>query len=228
MDQFMNRLLTRANKNEPSVRPVFAPEMIPETLKIPQHMLREVTPKSAASSFENNLPLEQQQMRIQKLPNKSLPTSTPSDSDSVESKNELPILPQTDAAINHESQVKSISSNEQNSKNVNYIPEKIFRNTNVEVVSGVRTFAPNYIKETQIRPNIPMEETFVTSTKNQSIKAKETKNGSAADNLEPTVTISIGRIEVRAIMPEKAPGKAFRPALSLEDYLKRRREKDYE
>lgn len=41
---------------------------------------------------------------------------------------------------------------------------------------------------------------------------------------EPTVTINIGRIEVRAIMPQKPSNKTRMPALSLKDYLKQRSE----
>jgi hypothetical protein len=41
---------------------------------------------------------------------------------------------------------------------------------------------------------------------------------------ERSVTLHIGRIEVRAVMPEKLPEKgAQAPALSLEDYLRRKR-----
>lgn len=45
------------------------------------------------------------------------------------------------------------------------------------------------------------------------------------DYREPSVTINIERVEVRAIMPEKPPVKKEGiPTLSLEEYLKRRRE----
>jgi hypothetical protein len=54
------------------------------------------------------------------------------------------------------------------------------------------------------------------------VRLKE--SGLEAEHSEPSVTVSIGRIEVRAIMPEKPPTKEQGPTLSLEEYLKRRRE----
>jgi hypothetical protein len=48
-----------------------------------------------------------------------------------------------------------------------------------------------------------------------------------ADRAKPSVTIRIGRIEVRAIMPEKPPPKKETATLSLEEYLKRRRERAF-
>jgi hypothetical protein len=46
---------------------------------------------------------------------------------------------------------------------------------------------------------------------------------------EPGVTVKIGRVEVRAVFPETPPGARTpapgkKPALTLEDYLKRRNE----
>lgn len=43
-----------------------------------------------------------------------------------------------------------------------------------------------------------------------------------AANQEPTVTINIGRIEVRAVNPEPPPTDERGPALSLDEYMKRR------
>ncbi|HEY4588516.1 MAG TPA: hypothetical protein VII86_04790, partial [Thermoanaerobaculia bacterium] len=49
----------------------------------------------------------------------------------------------------------------------------------------------------------------------------------AAPASEPTIRVTIGRIEVRAAAPAPPPAPAPRPAaprLTLEDYLRRRRE----
>ncbi len=313
MDQFMNHLLTRANKkkNEPNIMPIFAPEMIPETLKVPQHMLTDANPRSNVSSFENTLPLEQrqaqgqelsdksqhssisavpfesknepemlvphaekvvhnnvstdfesthealtlpqtnpeqQQTRGQELSNKSLQTSIRpiplevenelttlpareekrTDNNEVtknfEAKTKQSILPKSHVSIKGEYQEGSISSNKQDSENATSIPEKILRNTKGEVANHIRPFMPNHLEEAQIKPIIPLGEKIAPSTKYQSSKTKEMKSSLAAENLEPTVTISIGRIEVRAIMPEKTPEKEVRPSLSLDDYLRQRRE----
>ena len=43
---------------------------------------------------------------------------------------------------------------------------------------------------------------------------------------EPVVTINIGRIEVRAVNPEKPPTDERGPALSLEEYMKRRNKRN--
>ena len=311
MNQFMNHLLTRTNKkkNDTNIMPLFTPEMIPEALQVPQHMLTDANPRSTASSFENTLPLEQNQTQGQELSNKSLQTSSPaipfegknepemlvarternvhnnvsndfeathespmlpqtnleqqtrvqelsgkplqtsipaipyetkneletlraSDekgtdrevSKNIEAKTKQSILPKPNVSIKGEYQERSISSNEQDSENATSIPEKILRNTKVEVANHIRPFMPNHLEEAEIKPIIPLGEKIAPSTKYQSAKTKEMKNGSADENLEPTVTISIGRIEVRAIMPEKTPEKEVRPSLSLDDYLRQRRE----
>jgi hypothetical protein len=43
---------------------------------------------------------------------------------------------------------------------------------------------------------------------------------------EPVVTINIGRIEVRAINPERSPAVEAGPALSLKEYMKQRSERE--
>lgn len=43
-------------------------------------------------------------------------------------------------------------------------------------------------------------------------------------NLEPSVTITISRIDVKAVTPEEPPSKTAIPSISLEEYLKKRHE----
>lgn len=43
---------------------------------------------------------------------------------------------------------------------------------------------------------------------------------------EPTVTINIGRIEVRAVNPERPPSVEIGPALSLKEYMKQKSDKE--
>lgn len=73
------------------------------------------------------------------------------------------------------------------------------------------------VKQAQTRSPVVWPKTY------RSIPAREIIERSQVYS-EPTVTIHIGRIEVRAIMPPKPFTKARIPVLSLKDYLKQRSE----
>ncbi len=60
-------------------------------------------------------------------------------------------------------------------------------------------------------------------SRQDAIRADANKTKGLAE--EPTVTINIGRIEVRAVPPEKPAAEKHGPAISLEDYRKMRRER---
>jgi hypothetical protein len=129
---------------------------------------------------------------------------------------------QAETSNNYVYPAGKISEGEKN-KNVSYVSEGALRTPAVEVTSTKRALAPSGIKEVRIRPAISTDKQMTVGG-NRIGLAKEAKTGFATESLEPTVTISIGRIEVRAMMPEKAPEKELKPTLSLEEYLKRRQE----
>jgi hypothetical protein len=93
-----------------------------------------------------------------------------------------------------------------------------------EVLTVKGAARSSHIEETQVRPAIKAEDKSMITINKQIIDAREAKAGFSTENAEPTVTISIGRIEVRAMMPEKSNEQTRRPALPLEEYLKRRQE----
>jgi hypothetical protein len=72
------------------------------------------------------------------------------------------------------------------------------------------------VEESQVTPDVvPKTPTLIEST--------------ARETLAPTIRISIGRIEVRAIMPSvesmpRTKSSPPAPRLTLEDYLKQRNE----
>jgi hypothetical protein len=72
---------------------------------------------------------------------------------------------------------------------------------------------------------LPQRSLSFNQPKSRSAAAEKEKTIPETLNDEPSVTVSIGRIEVRAITPERAtPKPKSIPTLSLEEYLKRRRE----
>jgi hypothetical protein len=107
------------------------------------------------------------------------------------------------------------------------IVRESLRKDNIEPARTLSIFAPNSLDKPQFQPVILSEEKFINPRKNQNVNSVVPPNIFKVDNSEPTVTVSIGRIEVRAILPEKASEKVSQPALSLQDYLKRRQEENF-
>jgi hypothetical protein len=64
----------------------------------------------------------------------------------------------------------------------------------------------------------------ISQKKQQSLTQAMQQTKPEARRSDPNVTVSIGRIEVRALMPEKPLPKEAVPKLSLQEYLKRRLE----
>jgi hypothetical protein len=147
------------------------------------------------------------------------------DADSIVDENDkVTVKPGTKS--NEKSAVDSNSLTEQENTGVSSRASVNTQKTTVsENAKVLRAPEPSRLEEVQIRPVLSKESQITSTTGRRPMsRAREAKAYFGEESAEPTVTISIGRIEVRALIPEKPSEAKVKPTLSLGEYLKRRQE----